>query len=111
MQYLVDMKLRSSLGNPSPAEGAAFIENVILPTLDRCQSLASEGKILAGGPVVGAIRLAFVAEAQTPKELEKVIVGLSIWPMMETVIVPLTTFGDRKQVVSGLQESLRNRLS
>ena len=111
MQYLVDMKLRSPLGNPTPSEGVRFIENVIFTTLERCLSLESEGTIVAGGPAIGAIRLVFVAEAQNAKELEEVIMRLAIWPMTETAVVPLTTFGNRKQVVGGLHENLRNQFS
>lgn len=110
MQYLVDMKLRAPLENPSPAEGVRFIENVIVPTLERCLSLTSEGTIVAGGPAIGAIRLVFVAEAQNAKELESAIMGLAIWPLSETAVVPLTTFGDRKQTVGGLRDTLDNRL-
>jgi hypothetical protein len=111
VQYLVDMKLRAPLGNPSPAEGVRFIENIIFPTLELCRSLASEGTIVAGGPAIGAIRLVFVAKAQNAKELESVIMGLAIWPMAETAVVPLTTFGDRKLAVEGLRNTLENRLS
>ncbi|MEC4682209.1 MAG: hypothetical protein VST70_00795 [Nitrospirota bacterium] len=111
MQYLVDMKLRSPLGNPSPAEGVRFIENIIFPTLNRCRSLASEGTIVAGGPAIGAIRLVFVAEADNPKTLEDAIMQLAIWPLAETAVIPLTTFGDRKQAVDGLRETLENRFS
>lgn len=110
MQYLVDMKLKSPSGNPTASEGVRFIESVIFPTLERCLSLESERTIVAGGPAIGAIRLVFVAEAQTAKALEAVIMRLEIWPLTETVIVPLTTFGDRKKVVSGLHEILRNQM-
>ena len=111
MQYLVDMKLRSPLGNLSPAEGVQFIENIIFPTLERCRSLASEGTIVAGGPAIGAIRLVFVAEVENPKTLEDAIMQLAIWPLAETAVVPLTTFGDREQAVDGLHERLKNRFS
>jgi hypothetical protein len=110
MQYLVEMKLSAPLGNPSPAEGVQFIENVIVPTLERCRSLSSEGTIVAGGPAIGAIRLVFVAEVQNAKELEGVIMGLALWPLAETAVVPLTTFEDRKQEVGGLRDTLKSRL-
>ena len=111
MLYLVDMKLKSALGNPSPADGVQFIENVIFPTLERCQSLASKGTIVAGGPVIGGIRLVFMAEAENPKILEDAIMQLAIWPLSETAVVPLTTFGDRKQAVGVLHETLKKRFS
>lgn len=111
MQYLVDMKLRSSLGNPSPADGVQFIENVIFPTLERCRSLVSEGTIVAGGPVIGAIRLVFMVESENPKMLEDAIMQLAIWPLAETAVVPLTTFGDRKMSVDGLHETIKKRFS
>jgi len=103
VQYLVQMKLADS-GRPASAqEGLVFIEQFILPTLDLCKKLEHERKILAGGPVGGAIALALVIKAESIQELDELIESLPVWPRMETTVTPLTSFDGRKA-------ALRSRL-
>src|SRR5262245_66607149 len=99
MQYLVEMKLASSSRPTTQQEGKAFIERLIFPTLERCERLQKEGKILAGGPLAGAIALFFIVRVESPRELDDLIASLPIWPRMETVAIPLSTFGDRMQTL------------
>lgn len=95
MQYLVQMKVVPE-GRPMSAEaGKLFFEEYIHPTLDLCKKLQDEKRILAGGPVSGAIGLALVVQADSAKELDDLITSLPVWPRMETEVTPLTTFGDR----------------
>ena len=49
MEYLVQLRLISSVRPMRPDEGIAFIEQLIFPTLDKCKKLLGEKKILAGG--------------------------------------------------------------
>jgi len=51
------MKLADSGRSRSPEEGLSFIEQYVLPTLEICKKLEEEKKIVAGGPVGGAIAL------------------------------------------------------
>ena len=57
MPYLVDMNLAAS-SRPSGGaeEGIACIEQLILPSLEVCETLVEAKQIRAGGPAVGAIR-------------------------------------------------------
>ncbi len=48
MQYPVQMKLVAHRRPTTPEEGAAFVEQVIFPTLELCKTLRDEKKILAG---------------------------------------------------------------
>jgi hypothetical protein len=109
MQYLVQMRL----ANPSPptttAEGLIFIEQYILPTLERCEELQSHDKIIARGPVSGAVALDLIVNADTARGLGEVITSLPVWPLMETAITPLTTFNDRRQAVLAIRERLATR--
>jgi hypothetical protein len=57
MQYLVQMRLSSSARPASDQDGIALIEQCILHTLELCKKLQEEIKILAGGPMSGAIVL------------------------------------------------------
>jgi muconolactone delta-isomerase len=95
VQYLVEMKLANSSRPTSQQEGKAFIERLIFPTLDRCERLQKEGKVLAGGPLAGAIALFFIVSVESTRELDDLIASLPMWPRMETVVTPLSTFGDR----------------
>ncbi len=103
MQYLVQMKLVPQGRPTTPEEGTAFIEQFIFPTLELCQKLQDEKKILAGGPMSGAVGLALIVSAESAEQLDDVITGLPVWPRMETQVMPLTTF-------EGRAESLRPRL-
>jgi muconolactone delta-isomerase len=108
MQYLVEMKLAAS-SRPSGGaeEGIAFIEQLILPSLEACETLLEEKKILAGGPAVGAIRLLFIVSADSAQELDELVSSLPIWPRMETTMVPLTTFGGRATSLRPKLEGLK----
>jgi muconolactone delta-isomerase len=98
------MKLASSARPTTPQDGAAFVEQFIFPTLEICERLEDEKKILAGGPVGGAIALAFVIKAESIQELDELIESLPIWPRMETIVTPLASFDGRKA-------ALRSRLA
>ena len=95
MQYLVQMRLAASGRPATPAEGAVFIEQVILPTLELCTKLQDEKKIVAGGPVSGAVALALIVTAESARDLDDLITSLPVWPRMETDVTPLTSFEGR----------------
>jgi len=95
MQYLVQMTLVAP-GRPTIADdGPTFIEEYILPTLELCQKLQSEKRIIAGGPMSGAVGLVLLVQADSAKELDDLITSMPVWPRMETEVTPLTTFGER----------------
>ncbi|HEX5482809.1 MAG TPA: muconolactone Delta-isomerase family protein [Terriglobia bacterium] len=107
MQYLVQMRLVPQ-GRPTTTEdGLAFIEQSILPTLERCEKLEDQKKILAGGPMSGAIALVLIVNAESARELDDVIESLPVWPRMEVEVTPLTTFEDRRQSLLPRLEKLK----
>ena len=111
MQYLVDMKL-AAYGRPTggPQDGISFIEQFILPSLELCQKLEVEKKILAGGPANGAIRLVMIVNAESAQELDELIESLPIWPQMETTVTPLTNFNGRMVALRPRLERLKAKL-
>ena len=111
MQYLVDMKL-AAYGRPTggPQDGVSFIEQFILPSLELCQKLENEKKILAGGPASGAIRLVMIVSAESAQELDELIESLPIWPRMETTVTPLTSFSGRMIALRPRLEGLKAKL-
>ena len=96
MQYLVQMKLADSVRPKSPEESIAFIKQYVFPTLDVCDKLLEEKKIIAGGPLGGAIALAVVVTAESSQELDDILESLPIWPLMQTTVTPLTSFAGRR---------------
>ena len=105
MQYLVELRLARSSRVMSPGEGIAFIEELVFPTLEQCTKLLEQGRILAGGPMSGAVALALIVTAESAQELDDLITKLPLWPRMETQVIPLTTFEGRKQsLLSKLRE-------
>jgi len=101
LQYLVQMKLADSVRPRSPEESIAFIKQYVFPTLEVCDKLLEEKKIVAGGPLGGAIALALVVRAESIQELDDLIESLPIWPLMQTTVIPLTSFEGRR--VAGRQ--------
>lgn len=95
MQYLVQMKLVPQCRPMDLEAGVAFFEEYIRPTLELGKKLQVEKKILAGGPISGAVGLALIVQADSAKELDDLITSLPVWPRMETEVTPLTTFEDR----------------
>lgn len=109
MQYVVQLKLSAGSRPNTWAEGRAFIENYILPTLAHCERIMEEKKIIAGGPRSGAVALSLIVEAATVGELDELITSLPVWPRMETSVIPLTTFEDRRRSILALYEIVNAR--
>src|SRR5258707_4328068 len=96
VQFLVQMKLADSVRPRSPEETIAFIKQYVFPTLDVCDKLLEEKKIVAGGPLGGAIALAVVVRAESIQELDDILESLPVWPLMQTTVIPLTSFAGRR---------------
>jgi muconolactone delta-isomerase len=109
MQYLVQLKLSSSARPTTQADGIAFIEQYIFPTLELCKRLQQEKKILAGGPLSGTVALALIVNAESARELDDLITSLPVWSRMETEVTPLTSFDGRMQSLLPRLENLKGQ--
>jgi muconolactone delta-isomerase len=107
MNYLVQLKPASR--PETPQEGIVFIEQFILPTLEPCKRLEAEKKIVAGGPLSGAVALSLIVSAESAQELDDLITSLPVWPRMETTVTPLNTFDVRMQAVRARIEQLKTQ--
>jgi muconolactone delta-isomerase len=107
MNYLVQLKLASR--PDTPQEGIVFIEQFILPTLELCKRLEADKRIVAGGPLGGAIALALIVSAESAEQLDDLITSLPVWPRMETTVTPLSTFDVRMQAVRARIEQLKTQ--
>ena len=97
--YLIEMKPVPTGTVLTPTEGTAFTERFVLPTLDACRRLLAEGRIIAGGPVLGTTTFSFILRAASPEEAEAVVTSLPFWPRTHTTLVPLGSFEQRAATV------------
>ena len=107
MQYLVQLRLSSAARPMTQEDGIVFIEQFIFPTLELCKKLQEEKKILAGGPMSGAVAIALIVNAESARELDDLITSFPVWPRMETEVTPLTTFEGRAQSLRPRLEQLK----
>jgi muconolactone delta-isomerase len=106
MLFLVELDHVKSGVMPTPEASRAFIEQIIFPTIARAEQLLAEKKILAGGPVAGRIAIRFILEADSPKEVDRIITSLPLWTVAETRVTPLIAFSDRKSHIQMLLDKL-----
>jgi hypothetical protein len=95
MHYLIEMKSAPVTTIVSREEAIAITERFVIPTLETCARLLEKGRIVAGGPVLGATTLTFVMDAEAPEAVETVLLGLPLWPRAQTTITPIGSFADR----------------
>ena len=110
MDYLIEMKVVQITTLLSPAEILAFSDRIVLPTMDSFRQLLSNGKIIAGGPLTGAMAFAFIARVNSPSELDVMLTSLPIWSRCQTTATPLTPFEDRETAIRERLISLKARL-
>ena len=83
----------------------------VLPGHDALINLKSEGKVIAGGFPVGERAIAYIVEADSPKELDALLQGIPFWGIVKTKVTPLQDFEDRRdqdqQFIEQLEQSLQ----
>lgn len=109
MRYLVEIDHPKTGQLVTQEASRAFIEQVIFPTLSRAEQLVQEGRIVAGGPVAGRIALRFIAEVDSPQQLDRLVTSLPLWAMAETRVTPLIEFSDRRATVEALLQRLAGK--
>ncbi len=105
--YLVELRVPPGGAGATAAEGVAFIEHYVLPTLARCRELQAAGRIVAGGPMTGIIGLALIVRAESQQELDELIESLPLWGRAGTTVAALTTFDGREAAVRRKREKLQ----
>jgi len=109
MKYLVELDHHKT-GQPFTEDTArAFVERIIFPTLARAKELVQEGRIVAGGPVAGRIALRFIADVESPQQLDQLVYSLPMYTVADTRVTPLIEFGDRHAHVEALFQRMTKR--
>jgi len=91
MRYLVTMESVDSGDTPPPAEGAAILEAIVVPSLQTLKDWEDSGKI-RGGTLTGRRGAAFVVDAASNEELGDLLQQLPVWGTAEVEITPLDSF-------------------
>lgn len=106
-EYLVEMKLSPVSGLPSPQDAVHLTERFVLPTLEGIAALRNDGRIIAGGPVAGAMSFSFVVRSGSPRQVEETVMSLPLWSRSETTIVPLGDVNERAALVRQRLEKIK----
>ncbi len=106
MRYLVTL----SYIDPGPLLAAQQVSGLIKgessPTLEALAQLESEGKI-RGGITAGARGGAFVLDAESNEEVDRILMGLPGWDVWEVEVTPLLSFETRREHEQRLGETLQ----
>jgi muconolactone delta-isomerase len=93
MRYLVFGRMEMEL--PPVEEMERFLNERVHPTLNALAKFESEGKVLGGGVPVGERALAFIVEASSHDEIDRMVRELPLWGLLNWEVTPLQTFEAR----------------
>ena len=96
MQYLVTMDFVDPGPLLAPQQLLGMYRTAVLPGHEALINLKSEGKILAGGYPVGERAIAFIVEADSPKELDSLLMEVPFWGITKAKVTPLQDLEDRR---------------
>ena len=104
MLYLVEFEATQAGAPTSREQTIELLDKLIIPTLE---SLGKDGKVRAGGIVVGTLAGAFMVGAKSKAEVTELVRALPAWGIMQWKVTPLETFAHQadleKKVVQGLR--------
>jgi hypothetical protein len=104
MLYLVEFEATQAGAPTSRAQTIELLDKLVIPTLE---SLGKDGKVRAGGIVVGTLAGAIVVGAKSKDEVTELVRALPAWGIMQWKVTPLETVAHRadieKKVVQGLR--------
>ncbi len=111
MQYLVTQELVDPGPLLPPDQLLGMYRSAVLPGHEALINLKSEGKVIAGGYPVGERAIAFIVEADSPKELDSLLLEIPFWGIVKTKVTSLQDFEDRRdkdrQFAEQLEQSLQ----
>jgi hypothetical protein len=110
MQYLVTQELVDPGPLLPPDRLLGMYRSAVLPGHEALINLESEGKVIAGGYPVGERAIAFIVGADSPKELDSLLLEIPFWGITKTKVTPLQDFEDRRDQVRQFAEQLEQSL-
>ena len=104
MLYLVKFEATEA-GTPTTREQAIeLLDRLIVPSLEK---LAKEGRIRAGGLLVGARAGVFVVSAKSHDEVTEFVRALPAWGFWDWKVTPLESFTNRADLEKKVVRDLR----
>ena len=110
MQYLVTQEFVDPGPLLPPDRFLEMLRSAVLPGHEALIDLKSEGKVIAGGFPVGERALAFIVEADSPKELDALLLEIPFWVITKTKVTPLQDFEGRRDLDRQGAEQLEQML-
>jgi muconolactone delta-isomerase len=110
VQYLVTMDYVDPGPLLAPQQFLGMIRASVLPGHEALRNLKSEGKIVAGGFPLGERAIAFIAEVDSPEELDALLQEIPFWGIVETKVTPLQDFEARHDQDRRFAEQLEQSL-
>ncbi len=111
MQYLVTQEYVDPGPLLAPDQFLGMIRRAVLPGHEALINLKSEGKVIAGGFPLGERAIAFIVEADSPKELDSLLLEIPFWGITKTKVTALQDFEERyeldKQGAAHLEQMLQ----
>ena len=107
MQFLVTMEFVEPGPLFAPQQLGQMVAEMILPSFDLLAEWQTQGKVLAGGVLVGSRTASFVIEAATHDALDQLLEGMPWWGVMKTTVAPLQTFAQRAANDRALMERIQ----
>jgi hypothetical protein len=110
VQYLVTQELVDPGPLLPPDRLLGMYRSAVLPGHEALINLKSEGKVIAGGYPVGERAIAFIVEADFPKELDSLLLEIPFWGIVKTKVTLLQDFEDRRDQDRQFAEQLEQTL-
>ncbi len=108
MLYLVEFEASAAGAPAGPAQALALLETQIVPSLE---ALGKEGRIKAGGILVGARAGVFIVAAKSHDEVTAMVRALPAWGVWEWTVTPLESFASRAALEKKNTSALRAQVN
>ncbi|MGZ8448350.1 MAG: muconolactone Delta-isomerase family protein [Candidatus Deferrimicrobiaceae bacterium] len=104
MLYLVEFEATEAGAPTTRDQAIELLDKLVIPTLEK---LAKDGRIRAGGLLVGARAGAFVVAARSHDEVTEFVRALPAWGVMGWKVTPLESFAHRADLEKKVVQELR----
>ncbi|MGZ9196327.1 MAG: muconolactone Delta-isomerase family protein [Candidatus Deferrimicrobiaceae bacterium] len=104
MLYLVEFEATEAGAPTTRDQAIELLDKLVIPTLEK---LAKDGRIRAGGLLVGARAGAFVVAARSHDEVTELVRALPSWGVMGWKVTPLESFAHRADLEKKVVQELR----
>lgn len=84
-----------------------LLEQIVIPTFEVLKELEDDGTIVGGIPV-GDRAIAFIAEAESNDDLDRMIRSLPVWPLMDWEVTPLQDVEARAAIEQEILKNLKS---